>query len=118
MYPIDTPEDQARHFGDLGPVMEYMSEHYAEDISMQKMAAMAKMSSTHFNQRFQKLLRLSPTAYLLSLRIQKAQQFLTTSTKAIADISYEVGFYDQSHFTKRFRKLTGITPLAYRKTFR
>lgn len=118
MYPIDTPEEQAAYFHELLPVIRYIDKHYADDISMKEMAAMVNLSTTHFNQRFRKLLRMSPTEYLLSLRVQRAQRLLTESNKSIGTIGADVGFYDQSHFTKRFRKVTGMTPLAYRKRFR
>lgn len=82
------------------------------------MAAMAKLYSTQFNVRFRELLRMSPSEYMLKLRIEIAQKFLNASNKSIAEVAAESGFYDQSHCTKRYRKVTGTTPLAYRKQFR
>ena len=81
------------------------------------MAVMAGLSSTQFNKRFRELLRMSPSEYILKLRIEVAQNLLNSSNKSIAEISAEAGFYDQSHFTKRFRKVTGMTPMAFRKEF-
>lgn len=118
MYPIETPGDQATYFQELLPVVRHIEHHFTEEISMREMAAMGKLSATQFNQRFRTILRMSPTEYLLSLRIQQAQRFLTQTSKSIAEISAEVGFYDQSHFTKRFRRVTGITPRTYRTRFR
>ena len=118
MYPIETPEEQATSFKELLPVIRYIDQHYTEGISMSDMAAMARLSATHFNARFREILRMSPTQYVLSRRIQNAQNRLTSTSQSIADIGFAVGFFDQSHFTKRFRKITGMTPLAYRKRFR
>lgn len=118
MYPIETPEAQASYFHELSPVVAHIDAHYTETISMNEMARMADLSTTHFNQRFRSILRMSPTEYLLSRRIQHAQQLLSETSESISDIGAEVGFYDQSHFTKRFRRMTGLTPKAYRAQFR
>lgn len=118
MYPIATPEEETSVFHELSPVLQHMGEHYTENLSMKDMARMAGLSTTQFNVRFRGILRMSPTDYVLSRRIQEAQKRLTESSESIAAIGIRVGFVDQSHFTKRFRKVTGMTPLAYRKRFR
>ena len=79
---------------------------------------MAKLYSTQFNVRFRELLRMSPSEYMLKLRIEIAQKLLNTSNMSITAITAEAGFYDQSHFIKRLKKATRVTPLGYRKQFR
>lgn len=118
MYPIATPEEQASFFRELSPVIRFVEENYTETISMKDMALMTGLSATQFNVRFRNVLRMSPTDYVLSRRIQDAQKRLTETSQSIAEIGLNTGFVDQSHFTKRFRKITGMTPLAYRKRFR
>lgn len=118
MYPIATPEEQVSFFRELSPVIRHIEDNYTDSISMKAMAAMAGLSATQFNVRFRHVLRMSPTDYVLSRRIQDARKRLTESSESIAAIGINVGFVDQSHFTKRFRKVTGMTPLAYRKRFR
>ncbi|TWU66789.1 MULTISPECIES: AraC family transcriptional regulator [Crateriforma] len=118
MYPIETPEEQASFFRELLPAVRHLDQHYAESVSMSELAAMSGLSSTQFNTRFRTLFRMTPSEYLLSRRIQDAQDRLIGSSQSIADVGLAVGFFDQSHFTKRFRKYTGMTPKAYRKRFR
>jgi AraC-like DNA-binding protein len=117
MYRIQQQEELMRYFHELFPVVRYIEDHFAEPISMTKMAALAGLSSTHFNRRFRQLLRMTPMQYLRTVRIQAAQRLLTTSSKGLAEIAAEVGYTDQSHLTKRFRETTGITPATYRKRF-
>jgi len=117
MYRVHEPEELSRHFQELLPVVTYIEEHYADRISMTEMAARVDLSATHFNRRFQQLLRMTPTQYLRTVRVQAARRLLTESSHSLADIAAEVGFTDQSHFTKRFREVTGITPREYRRTF-
>jgi transcriptional regulator GlxA family with amidase domain len=63
------------------------------------------------------LLRMSPSAYLRTVRVQASRRLLTTTSRTLAEIAAAVGFTDQSHFTKRFREVTGITPGEYRRRF-
>ncbi|MEM0897971.1 MAG: AraC family transcriptional regulator [Verrucomicrobiota bacterium] len=118
MYAIQTPEEQAAYFRELLPVIQFMEANYVSDVSMERMAEMAGLSSTQFNHRFRMLLRMSPSEFLLRLRVEAARNLLVTGHGMLGEIAVEVGFYDQSHFTKRFRKVTGMTPREYRSRFR
>ena len=118
MYPIDVPEDQKTYFQELLPAMRHIEKRFRERISMERLAEQTGISSTHFNRRFQTLLRMSPTQYVAALRIQEARRLLRGTPQSVAAIAAEIGFYDQSHFTKVFHRATGLPPLAYRKRFR
>jgi len=118
MYPIGTPEEKADYFQELSPAIQFIDSHFTDQISMKEMAVMTGLSSTHFNQRFRVILRMSPTEYVLSRRIQLARKLLTESDDSIGTIGLHVGFYDQSHFTRRFRQIAGIPPNAYRARYR
>ena len=117
MYPIETPEEQESFFRELLPAVRFIDENYCQSVCMKDMASLAGLSTTHFNTRFRAVLRMSPTEYVLSRRIQDAQKLLAETDRSIAEIGMDVGFFDQSHFTKRFRKVTGLTPRAYRRRF-
>lgn len=118
MHPIATPDDQRAHFQELRKVMEFIDQHYVDEITVERLSEIVGISVPHFNRRFRQLLRLSPMEYVLSLRVQKAQRLLTTTNQNVGEIALATGFYDQSHFTKRFNKIVGMTPLAYRKKYR
>lgn len=118
MYPIATPADQEAYFQDLWPVILHMDKNFRERVSIGELAPMANMSSTLFNQRFKELLHMTPSEYLLTLRVQAARHLLTETDESIATVASNTGFYDQSHFCKRFREIAGITPLKYRQRFR
>ena len=118
MYPIATPSEEASFFSELAPAIRYIDENYTDSFSMKDVAMMSGLSTSQFNHRFRAVLRMSPTEYILSRRIQDARERLTRTSESIAKIGCDVGFFDQSHFTKRFHRFTGMTPLAYRKRFR
>lgn len=118
MYRIDDPQELAGYFHELLPVVRHVERHYASPVSMAEMASLAGLSTTHFNRRFRQVLRMTPTQYLRTVRVQHARGLLTGSDKSLAAIAALTGFTDQSHFTRRFRQATGITPDAYRRRFR
>ncbi len=117
MYAVEQPAEQERHFQELLPVIRHIEAHFAEGIPMTAMAALAGLSATHFNRRFQQLLRMTPTSYLRTVRVQAARHLLGTTARTLAVIAHETGFTDQSHFTRCFRESTGLTPRAYRRRF-
>ena len=117
MYRIENQKELTRYLQELLPVARYIEKHYPEQVSMADMAELAGLSSTHLNRRFQQLLRVTPTEYLRSVRIQAAQALMTTTSKTLAEIAVSVGYTDQSHLTRRFRAVTGMTPAAWRKRF-
>ena len=118
MYAVETPEKQKEIFRELLPVIRHIEEHFTEQVSMQAMAKLAGLSTTHFNARFREVLRMPPSQFLLARRVEYARRLLTQTSKELIDIATEAGFFDQSHFTKRFRNLTGLTPKEYRQRFR
>ncbi|MGI9470932.1 MAG: helix-turn-helix domain-containing protein [Rubripirellula sp.] len=117
MYRIEHQEELTLYLQELLPAARYIEKHYSEPIRMSEMASLVGLSSTHFNRRFRQLFRMTPMQYLRSIRVQSAQNLLTTTSRTLTEIAVDVGYTDQSHFTKRFREVTGITPSAYRKRF-
>lgn len=118
MYPIERPADLAAYTRELMPVVQHIQERYADPVSMARMAALAGLSSTHFNRRFRQVLRMTPVGYLRTVRVQAAQRLLAGTALPLASVAADTGFTDQSHFTRRFRQATGMTPAAYRRRFR
>ena len=74
-------------------------------------AYLSREFSKHFND-------LSFGDYIRKLRIERAIEYLNTSTYSLTKIAYLTGFSDQSHFTRIFKKHTGQNPSLYRKQLR
>jgi AraC-like DNA-binding protein len=94
-------------------VKDYIAAHYAEDISLADLGALTSRSPFHVAHAFSKAVGLPPHAYLESIRVQHAREFLK-SGMTLVDTALAIGYPDQSHFTHRFRRHTGITPGQYR----
>lgn len=94
----------------------YLNDHISEDVSIERLAAIANYSPAQFRRLFTRLMGQSPSVYIANVRINNAKALLKTTDKRISDIAVEVGFFDHSHFIRTFRKLVGVTPAEYRKS--
>lgn len=91
---------------------EYLDEHFAENISMQRLADSVELSPFYLARLFNKSVGLPPHAYQVQRRILKAKQLIHHNAK-LSDVAVDCGFTDQSHLNRHFKKALGITPGAY-----
>ena len=61
---------------------------------------------------------MSPTKYILALRMHSAKELLESSKLSVRDIGAMCGYEDFNFFTKTFKGFTGLSPLAYRKSLK
>lgn len=99
----------------LAPAIQYIKDHLAEKISMDKLASESCMSRSAFFQAFKTQLGLSPLEYVQRERIQKAKQILADRKVSITDACYQTGFNNPNYFIKMFKRMEGVTPSVYRK---
>ncbi|MEO0349870.1 MAG: AraC family transcriptional regulator [Cyanobacteria bacterium P01_A01_bin.15] len=92
--------------------VDYLQAHYADDVSLQDLAAIADLSRFHFCRVFGKTVGLSPSVYQTQLRIAEARKLLAQGL-SIATVATMTGFYDQSHFGWHFKRQVGTTPGNY-----
>ena len=105
-----------KYYEKLSPVIAMLRERYAQDLSLQDMAAAIDVTSNHLCRLFQQAYGISPSKYLMNLRITMAKQLLCASrTKKIKDIALSVGFKDPSYFCSVFKKMEGVTPDGFRR---
>ena len=95
--------------------LRYISEHYEEDISLDKLAKNANVSKSECLRCFNTSLQTTPYKYLTEYRLSKASELLKNSDKPIGNIADSVGFRQVSHFGKCFKEKTGFSPRDYRK---
>ncbi|MDR5589025.1 helix-turn-helix transcriptional regulator [Christiangramia sp. SM2212] len=49
--------------------------------------------------------------------IEKAKEYLTTTSKSIGEIAFQLGFEHSQSFNRLFKNKTDVSPLAYRNSF-
>jgi YesN/AraC family two-component response regulator len=97
--------------------MQYIQEHFAEDIDMKKLTGETYVSASYLNRVFKRKFGNSPILYLNLYRMEVAKEMLVQTNDKITQIAQYVGLDDSKHFAKVFKKTTGFTPAAYRKEF-
>jgi AraC-like DNA-binding protein len=99
-------------------VVEYIESNFTQDVSIETLADLAKLSVSQFNRNFKKIFQITPSDYINHTRLNSASQDLISTRKSITQISSENGFYDSSYFAKQFKKQFHCSPGEYRKTYR
>jgi len=105
----------ANWYDPIRKAIVFLNEHYAENVTVEKLAAIAHYSVAQFRKRFSELAQMSPSRYIALVRVNVARTLLSTTDRRIADIATDIGFFDHSHFIRTFRSLTGQTPNRYRR---
>ena len=95
-------------------IKNYLDANYAEDISLDTLAALTHMNKYYMAHAFTKYAGCSPISYLLEKRIQEAKSLLESTNYSVAQISNMLGFSSQSYFSQVFKKAAGRTPVQYR----
>jgi AraC-like DNA-binding protein len=106
-------EQASRHDRTLQRIRDYLHDHVDHAVSVQQLATIAMMSRFRLTRVFQQAYGLPLHAYHLHARLEEAKRRLACG-RAIADVSADLGFVDQSHFHRRFKGSFGMTPGAWR----
>ena len=86
------------------------------DLPLNAMAEKLGTNPYTLIRRFKTVTGLTPHAYRMNCRIDRAKQYLQEGMD-ITETALECGFFDQSHFTKFFKAITTVTPNEYRVNF-
>jgi AraC family transcriptional regulator len=99
----------------LRSVIEYIEEHLDAALTLEQMAAAARLSAYHFARQFKAATGLPPHQYVIARRVERTRQLLQTGTDLpLAEVAARGGFSDQSQFTHHFKRAVGVTPGQFR----
>lgn len=97
-------------------VLVYISENYANHISLDVLSKIAGMNPKYFCRYFRSVTERTPIDYLNYYRIECACEMLSTKDISIKETAISCGFNDESYFIKTFHKYKGVTPKQFMKT--
>jgi AraC family transcriptional regulator len=95
-------------------VLDYIKSHLDQDLSLNELACLVKISPYYFARLFKQSTGSAPHQYITQRRIEKAKKLLSRQDLSIIEITHQVGFQSQSHFTTLFRRAVGVTPKVYK----
>lgn len=96
-------------------VVDYIEGSIDQDLRLGQLASVAAMSVYHFARRFRETVGVSPHAYVLSRRLDRARGMLRQREITLAQIAAACGFSSQAHLTTTFLNAFGATPGKYRR---
>lgn len=99
-------------------MLQYIMEHYAEEITLDTLSKEALISESEVLRCFHNTIKTTPKQYLRQYRLQRACRLLADTDNTSLEVALECGFQNSSYFTKTFREQIGCTPLEYRKNSR
>lgn len=107
-----------RTFRRLVRAKELIHDNFAEPLTLEDLALEADFSPWHFLRLFQQTFSRTPHQFLTELRLRKAKELLSLTSRSITDICFDIGFESLGSFSTLFRKWTGLSPQQYRRTVR
>lgn len=96
-------------------VIYYMRENVENNLTLDHIAKHFNLSPSHFSARFQQETKQSPIKYFITLKIEKACQYIELSDMKISEVFPILGFQDGAYFSRMFTKIMGISPTKYRE---
>jgi AraC family transcriptional regulator len=98
----------------LRRILDYISEHIADEITLADLAGVACLSPFHFARMFTRAIGVSPHRYISRMRLENAMAEIAAARLPLAQIALNARFSSQASFTRAFRRATGTTPAEYR----
>lgn len=98
--------------------LEYMQQHFCENITLETLASITGYSRLHVLRLFKQDLGQSPHQWLTAVRLEYAKKLLSDTNQNIDIIASSCGFSSASHFKTIFRQSANCTPGAYRRNAR
>lgn len=96
-------------------VRKFIDENLDGPIRIEALAEHTRLSISYFFRAFRGTFGVSPHAFVMQCRTDRAMVLLTDSNEPIAHIAIACGFSDQAHFSRVFARRAGMPPGAWRR---
>ncbi|MFJ7946989.1 GlxA family transcriptional regulator [Streptomyces sp. NPDC096354] len=102
----------------LREVQHWITAHPGDDLSVEALAARARLSPRHFARAFQAETGQTPGRYVDRVRLEHARRLLEDTTDGVAHIAHACGYGTPEAMRRAFIKTLGTAPAEYRRRFR
>jgi AraC-like DNA-binding protein len=100
----------------LANAITFMENSFINQIHLEEISSKCFMSTRQFARVFKKSYGLTPTEYLIKLRLDYACKLMESTNLNLSGIALKSGFWDISFFSRQFKSKFGISPKEYRKS--
>ena len=94
--------------------MDYISQHYGEEVTVEELAQHCSVSESHLRRLFTAHMKMGVLEYINFVRIHEACRMLKDTDLSISDIAFRCGFTTTSTFNRNFKRITGENPCTWR----
>ncbi|MGV0869572.1 GlxA family transcriptional regulator [Corynebacterium kalidii] len=101
----------------MAPVLQWMTEHLSEPLTVTDCARRAGMSLRHFQRRFTAELGEPPATWLIRQRVSEARRLLEVTGLTVDAVARRAGFGTATTMRRHMVAQLGVTPTAYRRSF-
>ncbi len=108
-------QKQRQHKALVYKAIEYITENYTKDISLEQVANSVYLSSRYLSTIFKSETGCTILEYITKQRMEKSRELLRTGHMQIQDIAYTVGYNNVQSFIRFFKKHYNMTPVQYRR---
>jgi AraC family transcriptional regulator, arabinose operon regulatory protein len=95
---------------------EILGEDLQERVGLPDLAAKFHVSYERFRKIFREHVGMSPGAYRIRRRIDRARAMLAERKMSVKEVSGELGYPDEFTFSKQFKKVVGVPPDTFRRS--
>lgn len=95
--------------------VEVMRNNLNLHVSIHELAAAANMSHSYFVLQFRRRTGENPRCYFNRLKLEKACEYLSTTSAKVDSIAHLLGYEDPFYFCRLFKRVIGQTPTGYRR---
>lgn len=97
-------------------VQDHIERHIESAILLDDLAKLVSLSGSHFCRAFKESFADTPHAYIMRMRVARAQELMLTTSEPLSQIAIACGLADQAHLTRLFRQTMGEAPRAWRRS--
>lgn len=109
------PAERASERLRIEGAIEAIHARLAEKLSVEELAGVAGLSTTHFRRTFARETGLSPTGYIKSVRLERAKKLIPAAGLSLTEIALECGLGSSSYLCATFSSAFGVSPAEYRR---
>lgn len=97
---------------------QYIAGHLSEDLSVERLAEVARMSPRNFARVFKDELSQTPGKYVQRVRLEAARELLEATDISIESIATRCGLGTIESLRRLLQRHLGVSPQQYRQRFR
>jgi xylan 1,4-beta-xylosidase len=114
--PVEHKFSDSESQSSLRSILTYLSSHYLEEITLESCAGDIGFNPSYLSTTFKKHTGVSFHQYLINLRLNEAENLLTSTDNPIDMISESSGFPSVKTFYRVFLDKYGVSPGNFRKS--